>query len=117
MSSRDSSLYYTKTNEFVKFNTIVSYLNYGLLTCVRDNLQIKATRNYNNGKVELSLVDLNFKQSICLVNIYATPFEQVQRIAETIQKEKSESINNNSIIIIAGEFNIDMQSNYARRNI
>ena len=102
-------------NEFVKFNIIVSYLNYGLLTCIRDDIQINATRNYNNSKVQLSVVDMYFKKSVCLMNIYATPFEQVQRITETIQKEKSESMNSNSIIIIAGDFNVDMQLNSTRR--
>lgn len=102
-------------NEFVKFNIIVSYLNYGLLTCIRDDIQINATRNYNNSKVELSVVDMYFKKSICLMNIYAAPFEQVQRITETIQKAESESMNSNSIIIIAGDFNVDMQLNSARR--
>ena len=86
-------------------------MNYGLLTCIRDDIQINATRNYNNSKVELSVVDMYFKKSICLMNIYAAPFEQVQRITETIQKAKSESMNSNSIIIIAGDFNVDMQSN------
>ena len=90
-------------------------MNYKLLTCVRDNIQIKETRNYKNGKVELSLVDMYFRKSICLMNIYAAPFEQVQRITETIQKAESESMNSNSIIIIAGDFNVDMQSNSTRR--
>ena len=49
------------------------------------------------------------------MNIYAAPFEQVQRITETIQKAKSESMNSNSIIIIAGDFNVDMRLNSARR--
>ena len=86
-------------NEFVKFNIIVSYLNYGLLTCIRDDIQINTTRNYNNSKVELTLVDMYFKKPICLMNIYAAPFEQVQRITETIQKAESKSMNSNSIII------------------
>ena len=92
-----------------KFNFAIENYIHGILTCVNKNRLIKETKSFCNNKIELRLIEIYFQQPICLINIYATPFEHVSTIIAMIRKAKCQTTHVNCVFLIIGDFNIDIQ--------
>lgn len=58
-----------------------------------------------------------FQRPICLMNIYAGPFEQVSMIMQIIKEAKPQTTYTNCVFLVIGDFNIDIQQEIARSKL
>ena len=54
------------------------------------------------------------QRHVCIMNIYAAPFASLSNVIETISIAKSQMIYNDCILIVVGDFNIDIHANKQR---
>lgn len=100
--------------QFFAFNFAIAHCIHGILTCIEKKITIQATKTFCNNKTELTLTDMYFQQPICLINIYAAPFEQVSTIIQMIRDAKSQTTHTNCIFLVIGDLNIDIQQQTTR---
>ena len=87
---------------------------YGVLSCIDKNIDILATKKICNDKVELVMSELYIQQHVCILNIYVAPFSFVAMIIDTISIAKEQMLHSDSILLIIGDFNIDIHANSQR---
>ena len=110
----------TRTNfppsktKFSRYNFNTSYSVHDVLSCIEKNIDIIANKNFCNEKVELAMSELYIQQHICIMNIYAAPFSSASTIIETISSAKAEMLHSNNIVLIIGDFNINIHANNQR---
>ena len=54
------------------------------------------------------------QRPICLINIYAAPYEQVSTIIQMIREAKSQTTHTNCVFLVIGDLNINIQQQTTR---
>ena len=94
-----------------KFNFSLAYSVHGVITCIDKSIQTEITKTYCNNKIEIIITNLYFQQPICILNLYIAPLTPLSTIIESITIARMESKQDNCILVIIGDFNIDMCTN------
>ena len=97
-------------NKFSKLNFNTSYFIHGVLSCIDTNIDILATKNFCNDKVELVMSELYIQQHVRIMNIYSAPFSSATMIVDTISIAKKQMLHIDNILLIIGDFNIDIHA-------
>ena len=104
-------------DQLIKFNLNIAHSVHGILTSIEKTIKINTTKNYTNDKVELIATNLYAERSILIFNIYVAPLTPISIIIQTIALATMESMQNDSVFIIIGDFNINIRANNQNSNL
>ena len=103
-----------KKNKILKYNFNTTYSVHGVFSCIDKNISIISTKSFSSHKVELVMSEVYAQRHVCITNIYVAPFASLSNVIEAISIAKSQMIYNDCILIVVGDFNIDIHANKQR---